>query len=29
MANDRLRAEVAAELGWDPKVDSTDIAVLR
>ena len=27
MANDRLRAEVAAELGWDPKVDSTDITV--
>lgn len=27
MANDRLRAEVAAELSWDPKVDSTDITV--
>jgi osmotically-inducible protein OsmY len=27
MANDRLRAKVAAELGWDPKVDSTDITV--
>jgi osmotically-inducible protein OsmY len=27
MANDRLRAEVAAELGWDPRVDSTDITV--
>ena len=27
MENDRLRAEVAAELGWDPKVDSTDITV--
>jgi hypothetical protein len=22
MANDRLRAQVAAELSWDPKVDS-------
>jgi osmotically-inducible protein OsmY len=27
MANDRLRAEVAAELGWDPRVDSADITV--
>jgi osmotically-inducible protein OsmY len=27
MDNDRLRAAVAAELGWDPKVDSTDITV--
>jgi osmotically-inducible protein OsmY len=27
MANDRLRAEVAAELNWDPKVDSMDITV--
>jgi osmotically-inducible protein OsmY len=27
MANDRLRAEVAAELSWEPKVDSTDITV--
>ena len=27
MANDRLRAEVAAELSWDPKVDGTDITV--
>jgi osmotically-inducible protein OsmY len=27
MANDRLRAAVAAELSWDPKVDSTDITV--
>jgi osmotically-inducible protein OsmY len=27
MANDRLRAEVAAELSWDPRVDGTDIAV--
>jgi osmotically-inducible protein OsmY len=27
MANDRLRTEVAAELGWDPKVDGTDITV--
>jgi len=27
MINDRLRAQVAAELGWDPKVDSTDITV--
>ena len=27
MANDRLRAEVAAELGWDPRVDGTDITV--
>ena len=27
MENDRLRAEVAAELGWDPKVDSTGITV--
>jgi osmotically-inducible protein OsmY len=27
MANDRLRAEVAAELGWDPRVDSTHITV--
>jgi osmotically-inducible protein OsmY len=27
MANDRLRVEVAAELSWDPKVDSTDITV--
>ena len=25
--NDRLRAQVAAELSWDPKVDSTDITV--
>jgi hypothetical protein len=27
MANDRLPVEVAAELSWDPKVDSTDITV--
>ena len=27
MTNDRLRAQVAAELSWDPKVDSTDITV--
>ena len=27
MANDRLRAQVAAELTWDPRVDSTDITV--
>ena len=27
MANDRLRAEVAAELVWDPRVDSTHITV--
>jgi osmotically-inducible protein OsmY len=27
MANDRLRVEVAAELGWDPKVDGTHITV--
>jgi osmotically-inducible protein OsmY len=27
MANDRLRAEVAAELNWDPKVGSSDITV--
>src|SRR6202046_5294521 len=27
MANDRLRAEVAAELGWDPRVDGTGITV--
>ena len=27
MTNDRLRAQVAAELGWDPRVDSTDITV--
>jgi osmotically-inducible protein OsmY len=27
MANDRLRAEIAAELDWDPKVDGTDISV--
>ena len=27
MANDRLRAKVAAELSWDPRVDSTDITV--
>jgi osmotically-inducible protein OsmY len=27
MTNDRVRAEVAAELSWDPKVDSTDITV--
>ena len=27
MMNDRLRAQVAAELSWDPKVDSTDITV--
>jgi osmotically-inducible protein OsmY len=27
MANDRLRAEVAAELSWDPRVDSADITV--
>ena len=25
--NDRVRAQVAAELSWDPKVDSTDITV--
>src|SRR5215469_685089 len=27
MIYDRLRAQVAAELSWDPKVDSTDITV--
>jgi osmotically-inducible protein OsmY len=27
MTNDRLRAQVAAELSWDPKVDSKDITV--
>ena len=27
MANDRLRAKVAAELSWDPKVDGADITV--
>jgi osmotically-inducible protein OsmY len=27
MTNDRLRAQVAAELGWNPKVDSKDITV--
>lgn len=27
MANDRLRAEVAAELSWEPRVDSEDITV--
>src|ERR1700735_3479532 len=27
MANDRLRAEVAAELSWEPKVDGTAITV--
>ena len=27
MTNDRLRAQVATELSWDPKVDSTDITV--
>ena len=27
MANDKLRAEVAAELSWDPKVDGTHITV--
>ena len=27
MANDRLRAEIAAELSWDPRVDGTDITV--
>ena len=27
MTNDRLRAQVAAELSWDPRVDSTDITV--
>ena len=27
MANDRLRAAVAAELSWDPRVDGTDITV--
>jgi len=27
MMNDRVRAQVAAELSWDPKVDSTDITV--
>jgi osmotically-inducible protein OsmY len=27
MANDRLRAAVAAELGWNPKVDGTNITV--
>jgi osmotically-inducible protein OsmY len=27
MPNDRLRAEVAAELGWDPRVDGTHITV--
>jgi osmotically-inducible protein OsmY len=27
MMNDRLRAKVAAEVSWDPKVDSKDITV--
>jgi osmotically-inducible protein OsmY len=27
MANDRVRAEVVAELSWDPRVDSTHITV--
>jgi osmotically-inducible protein OsmY len=27
MTNDALRARVAAELGWDPKVDAGDITV--
>jgi len=27
MMNDRLRAQVAAELTWDPKVDAADITV--
>ena len=27
MSNDRLRAEVTAELSWDPKVDGADITV--
>ena len=27
MTNDRLRAAVAAELSWDPRVDGTDITV--
>ena len=27
MANDSLRAKVAAELSWEPRVDSTDITV--
>ena len=27
MTNDTLRAEVVAELSWDPKVDGTDITV--
>ena len=27
MTNDRLRAQVTAELTWDPRVDSKDIAV--
>jgi osmotically-inducible protein OsmY len=27
MANDSLRAKVAAELGWEPRVDSKDITV--
>ena len=27
MTNDRLRAKVAAELTWNPRVDSTDITV--
>jgi osmotically-inducible protein OsmY len=27
MTNDTLRAQVAAELGWDPRVDSEDITV--
>ena len=27
MTNDRLRAQVTAELTWNPKVDSTDITV--
>jgi osmotically-inducible protein OsmY len=27
MTNDRLRAKVAAELSWNPKVDSNDITV--
>jgi osmotically-inducible protein OsmY len=27
MTNDTLRAQVAAELGWNPKVDARDIAV--
>jgi osmotically-inducible protein OsmY len=28
MTNDELRLDVAAELSWDPKVDSRQIAVL-